>query len=93
MSQEKQPTKPVYSREDFRITKQSEPIAPVCASELHDTCMFPNRLLDVNCENCTVYEKCVCTLKYPKEAWGKPRDAVKIRRMAWAEKEDSQKNS
>ena len=47
----------------------------------------------VNCETCTVYEKCVCTLKYPKEAWGKPRDAVKIRRMAWAEKEGSQKNS
>jgi hypothetical protein len=93
MSQENQPTKTAYSREDFRITKSAGPIMPVCASELHDTCMFPNRLLDVNCETCAVYDKCVCTLKYPKEAWGKPREAVKIRRMAWAEKDDSQKSS
>jgi hypothetical protein len=56
---------------------------PVDVAEItKDTCMYPNRYLDSECQGCPVYNECVYAEKYTEDDWksGKKRksDAVVV---------------
>lgn len=59
---------------------KSEPSVISIEAETKESCIYPNRNLDDQCRNCTVYDRCNCPAKYSPEDQKKPkRNEVKIK--------------
>lgn len=65
---------PVYPWQGDPNYFRGGPPRPMSIEEAtKDSCMFPRRNIDDNCQGCPVYERCTCYIKVDSAEWLKPR--------------------
>lgn len=65
---------PVYPwQDDPNYFRGGPPVQMSIEEATKDSCAYPRRYLDDDCQGCPIYDRCKCRLKVDASVWSKPR--------------------